>query len=232
MSLSREQEQMREIATNIFNELQAQRGMAGLEGFYDGEVIYPEQERRIYVSRLGIYADFERDIWRARDFSREDIGSGITAIRDHKFLNPDWPKVPFKKEPELRYIAIAGTGKTMQGNLEQPFHPAELDLIHMDAIQRVATLSSIPFNILEIFGTYEEFNRVLGYPDLKGIDTTESNPIQIIYQGGLRVFIHALELNERGEIDRLDTSFWKIRDTLDHRDHFTKLLETLEKAKA
>lgn len=233
MSLDSELAQKREIATGIFNDLQAQRGKASLEGFYDGEVIYPEQRRRICVTNLAANADYEQEMWRQRNFTAEDIASGITAVREYEFLNPDWPRVPFQQEPQLRYIAVAGTGRVLEGGgLNQPFEPTELDPIHLDAIQRVHTLSSAPVIILEIFQTYENFRRVLGDPDLTGIDTVERDtPIQIVYNGGLRQFTHALELNERGELDKLDTSAHALRDSLDRRDHFTKLLETLERAK-
>lgn len=232
MNLSREQEQKREIATNIFNGLQAQRGRASLVGFYNGEVIYPEQRRRIRITKLFTSADYEQEMWRQRNFTAEDIASGITAVREHEFLNPNWPKVTFQKEPQLRYIAVAGTGRVLEGGLNQPFKPSEIDPIHLDAIQRVHTLSSIPVVILEIFQTYADFIRVLDNPDLTGIDTAEwDSPIQMVYSGGLRQFIYALELNERGELDKLDTASHALRDSLDRRDHFTKLLETLEKAK-
>ena len=234
MSLGIELAQKREIAVGIFNDLQAQRGKASLEGFYNGEVIYPEQKRRIRVSDLEVSADFEIDMWKEKDFTAEDIASGITAVREYEFLNPNWPGVPFQQEPLLRYIAVAGTGRVLEGGeLDQPFEPTELDPIHLDAIQRVHTLSSIPVVILEIFQTYENFQRILGGPDPRGIDTLEwGPPIQIVYNGGLRQFVHALGLNERGELDKLDTAQHTLKDSLDRRDHFTKLLETLEKAKA
>lgn len=111
MSLDSELAQKREIATGILNDLQAQRAKASLEGFYDGEAIYPEQRRRIRVTNLAANADYEQEMWRQRNFTAEDIASGITTVREYEFLNPNWPKVPFQPEPELRYIAVAGSGK-------------------------------------------------------------------------------------------------------------------------
>lgn len=234
MSLDIELAQKREIAAGIYNDLQAQRRKTSLEGFYNGEVIYPNQKRRIYVNNLSVNAAYEQEMWRQRGFTTEDIASGITAVREHEFLNPKWPKVPYQPEPQLRYIALAGTGRVLEGRgLEEPFEPAELDPIHLDAIQRVHTLSSAPVIILEIFQTYENFRQVLDDPDLTGIDTVEwGSPIQIVYNGGLRQFIHALELNGRGQLDKLDTAAHALRASLDRRDHFTKLLETLEKARS
>lgn len=207
MNLSREQEQI-EIATNIFNYLQAQIGQASLEDFYNGEVIYPKQNRRILVTKLSVNADYEQEIWRKRNFTAEDIASGITAIGEYELLDLDRPKVPFQPELQLRYIAAAGTGRILEGSpYNRPYEPTELDPIHLDAIQRVHTLSTIPAVILEIFQTYENFKKVLGDPDLSRIDDVEwGRPIQIVYNGGLRQFIHALELNERRELDKIDTS--------------------------
>ena len=215
-------EQKRQVAGEIYGKLQSHRGKVSLSGFNNGEVIYPETARRIKIARLGIPADYEKEMYQQRGFTDEDMASGITAIIESEFLNPDYPRVPFKKEPQLRYLNVSGTGKVVEGDREKPFHPAQLDKTGMDALEKVSQLSMIPRQILKTFGSYEAFKKTLGDRDMKGIDTTEFTPMSILYNGGLNEFVRALELG------KLDTSLHALKDSLDASDHFTKLFETLE----
>lgn len=41
-----------------------------------------------------------------------------------------------------------------------------------------------------------------------------------LYHGGLRTFTRALELNEAGQLDQLDTSYHRLKSSLDKRNHF------------
>lgn len=70
-----------------------------------------------------------------------------------------------------------------------PFQTAQLDPMHADALKRVAYLSMIPRQIIETFGSYDEFLKALGNRDMKGIDITEMIPTQILYSGSLRAFV-------------------------------------------
>ena len=53
-------------------------------------------------------------------------------------------------------------------------------------------------------------------------------PIQIMYNGGLSQFVRALSLKQQGQLGKLDTDLHALKDSLDSRDHFTKLFETLQ----
>ncbi len=228
-------EQNEAVATEIYNKLQGHRGRAHLSGFNNGNVIYPEKARRIEIVRLAISVAFEQEMFRQRGFTDKDISSGITTIIESKFLNPDWPRTPFKQEPRLRYINVSQTGKTVEAETVKvgggAFHPAQLNLTHFDALQRLAYLSMVPRQILEVFESYGEFKKVLKKSDFAGIDTSEMTPTQILYDGGLGEFIRALELKKKGGLSKLDSSLHELKDSLDDRDHFTKLLETLQRAK-
>lgn len=150
----------------------------------------------------------------------------------------------------------------IENSNDKPFHSAQLDSTHIDALQRVAYLSMVPGQILEVFGSYDEFKKaavdslhqaafippvpreiregITPYDGWKkllerfgwaGIDTAEMTPTQILYEGGLGEFVRALELRKKGELGKLDSSSHVLKDTLDDRDHFTKLFENLQKLK-
>ena len=222
-------EQQRTIAVDIYSALQLERGITSLSGFNHGEVIRADIGKRIQNTRLSTNADFEKDLFGNRGFTEDDINSGITAIIEYQFLNPDWPVKPFVQEPILRYLNVAGTGKVVEGGPDQEFEPSVVEPYHIDALRRTARLSIIPRQIIEIFGTYEEFLRQLGDRDMTGIDSVEDVPSGILYNGGLKSFVKALRLKETGELEKLDTSLHALKDSLDKRDHFTKLLETLNR---
>lgn len=222
-------EQQKTIAGDIYSALQAERGITSLSGFNHGEIIFAHIKRRIKIVRLSI-ADFEREMFRERGFNDIDIQSGITAVIEDEFRNPEWPSAPFVPEPQLRYFNVSGTGKVVEKNsLEEEAIPSKLEPYHIDAIQRVTRLSIIPRQILEVFGSYAEFIKQLGQRDMAGIDKGEQTPSQIEYNGGLREFVRALELKEKGELGKLDTSLHALKDSLDGRDHFTKLAEILNR---
>lgn len=223
-------EQRREAALGIFGRLQENRNKASLSGFMDGEVIYTEPlPRRIKVARLGVSADFEREMFISRGFTNEDLQSGVTALIEHEFLNPNWPRVPFIQEPRLRYFNVSGLGRVVQSS-EGQSQASNLEPLHVDALKTVAHLSMVPRQIVEMFGSYEEYLRALGKDyDPRGIDTTEFTRSQILYNGGLREFVRALELKSKGELDKLDTAKHALRGSLDERDHFTKLFDVLDR---
>lgn len=84
-------EQKQAVATEIYIKLRNHRGKAHLSGFNNGEVIYPDNARRIHIVRLHTDSDFEKKMFRERGFTDQDISSGITAIIESEFLNPDFP---------------------------------------------------------------------------------------------------------------------------------------------
>ncbi|KKR78356.1 MAG: hypothetical protein UU23_C0001G0120 [Candidatus Curtissbacteria bacterium GW2011_GWA1_40_9] len=98
----------------------------------------------------------------------------------------------------------------------------------MDALRRANQLSMIPRQIWEIFGSYEVFVEFVKDFDPTGIDRAELKPIQIMYNGGLSQFVRALSLKQQGQLGKLDTDLHALKDSLDSRDHFTKLFETLQ----
>ena len=223
-------EQRREAVIGIYSRLQNNRNKASLSGFMHGEVIYTEPlPRRIKVARLGISADFEREMFTSRGFNVEDMQSGITALIEHEFLNPNWPRVPFIQEPCLRYFNVSGLGRVVQSS-EGQSQTSNLEPMHIDALKTVAHLSMVPRQIVEMFGSYADYLKSLGKDyDPTGIDNVEFTRTQILYSGGLREFVRALELKSKGELDKLDTASHALRDSLDERDHFTKFFEILDR---
>lgn len=159
-----ELEQKRAIASSIYSELRSQIGIVRLDGFYLGEAISLDPPRRIKIARLSTEADWDREMFSQRLFTPADMTSGITAIIEYEFLNPNWPNVPFKQEPRLRYFNISGLGRVVQLVGNDDFALARLDPTLIDTLQRVATVSEIPVQILEIFGSYEVFLEILGNP--------------------------------------------------------------------
>src|SRR5581483_5986903 len=218
-----------QAAEDIYNRLQEQRGRVSLSGFDRGEVIYPEEDLRIKIARLDASYDLEREMFRKRGFTDEDIASGITAVIEYEFRNPQWPKEPFRDEPQIRYLNVSNTGKIVTGDCDRPYHPTALTPPDVDAFKRVAQLSMIPRQILEVFGSYDEFSHALGHRDMAGIEYTDMSPTQILYNGGLRAFVEALQLKSQGQLGRLDTSLHQLRDSLDRRSHFEKLFDILER---
>ena len=228
-------EQLGIIAAEIHAALDAQKGIASLEGFNRGEVVRQDLGRRIKVVKLNPQHELEKDIFRSRGFTDEDFRAGLTAVLEYEFLNPDWHsgdyQKPFIQEPEVLYLNIAGTGKVMEGDYKKDFVPYALQPHHLDAISRIGKLSAIPRRVIEVFGTFEEFVKHCKEMDYSKKYGQESREMQLMFRdglfGGLSQFVAALELKSRGELGKLDTSQHTLRDSLDDRDHFTKMHETL-----
>src|SRR3990167_6954695 len=112
---------------------------------------------------------------------------------------------------------------------------------HIDALKRIALLSTIPRQIKAKFESYQKFEDTLGekersetrrnifigsnqdYLSFRGRDT---------YEGGLLEFVNALELKEKGKLDQIDTTYHTLRSSLAEKDPITEVLETLEKARS
>ena len=223
-------ESRHQIASEIYRKLQDLRGSARLESFNQGEAIYPEIGKRIKIARLNLVLDQEKEWFRERGFTEEDLSSGITAIIEYQFLNPNWPKEPFKQEPRIGYYNISGKGKIVKSSEDKWQEVEELNPEQLDALQRISQLFIIPRQILEVFETYDEFVEAVGNFDGNGIDGIfrgETTPTQSLYKGGLNSFVIALILKQRGELGNLDTGLHALRDSLDNRSHFAKIFETL-----
>jgi hypothetical protein len=185
-------EQRKVYADGIYAKLQAARGTASLKGFENGQVLFPELKRRVTVAELynsSEWSESEKKQFLERGFTDEDINSGLIAVIEREFRNPNWPSESFQPEPIVAYINISGTGKIIGGGPNAidttGFHPMQLAAHHRNAIQTVADLSAIPYQILEQFGSYENFLKSLGNPDMSGIDSPETNATQIVYAAGL-----------------------------------------------
>lgn len=221
--------EQQQIASEIYGKLQNLRGTASLDGFNRGEVIFPKAMKRVKVIRIDTISEIERPLFRERGFTEEDINNGITVIIQSDFLNPNWPNQRFVSEPTTAYLNISGTGKVFGGNPHvEEMRPTQLNQEQREALQKIGQLSIIPRQIAEIFGSYEDFVSAVGEFDRIGIDWTERKPVQIMYNGGLNLFVRALELKQTGELGKLDTALHALKDSLDSRDHFTKLYETLQ----
>ncbi|MDO8503511.1 MAG: hypothetical protein Q7S60_02370 [bacterium] len=224
------QEQL--VAGEIYSVLQRERGITSLHGFYNGEVIRQGLKKRVKIEQTGPIG-LSNPAWRTlrqAGFSDEDLQRGI-IITDFEFRNPNWPEAHFNPEPQLNLIEINSAGKVFEWvDSSQTYQPASIEPHHIDALERVARLSKIPQQILETFGSYDEFLKSLGQRNMAGIDFVEMAPSQILYNGGLRAFVEALQLEKDGKQGKLDSSLWQILHSLDGQDHFDHLIEALRRA--
>ncbi|MDO8508168.1 MAG: hypothetical protein Q7S27_00620 [Nanoarchaeota archaeon] len=223
------------IATRIYNTLQIYKGKACLTGFYNGDIIYQNSpSRRIEIYGFRAADNFFKKSLLKRGFTQNDLRGPVVTLIEKEFNNPQWPDGKFIREPILRYYNIGGKGKVFGSNGsdidDEKFQPANLNERHIGALEAIIKLSQIPYKISENFENYDEFKETLGDRfDPVSIDFVDWCPQQILYNEGLGEFVNAISLKETGKLDQLDTSSWKLKDSLDPRDHFKKLFETLKK---
>lgn len=224
------------FASEIYDNVRGELGKAKLWGFGIGVVIYPEKGTKICIDNLGT-GEILTDLYRKKGFSDEEIKDGIIGIRECKGNNFE-PLVPWADT--VRHFFVSRNGRVLEMLNPNKHSEAKLDDIHIDALKRVAFLSKIPRQIGDTFGSYEEFKNELGEKDMAGIEHADfgKNVLtnlpfgdKIIYEGGLREFVRALELQRKGELDGLDTSLHRIRSSLERKDPITQVVETLGKAR-
>lgn len=227
---SRHELSAQQTAEDIYNRLQEQQGIASLSGPNSGEAIYHADALRIKVVRLDGSLSSEQEAFRKRGFTDEDIASGLTAIIEHQFRNPHWPKEPLQYEPEIRYLNVSDTGRVVTGGYNTLYHPAMLNRFDVDAIKRVADLCRIPGQIITIFGSYDKFWDVLNVRDrrdMAGIDYPKDGPYpRILYRDVTHAHINNLSTFVRAQQELL--AFYQGSQDTGPGSPFDKLLGTLE----
>ncbi len=195
-------EQKGAIASDIYSTLQRQRGFTSLTGPGSGEVIRADMGRRIKVAWHNVdteYRDYNRMLLHKKGFEDPDIDAGVLLMTEAQFKNPNWPETTFiTPEPHVATFNVSGTGKILRRNGET-FEPSTLETHHLDALARLATLSVVPRQIIQTFGSYENFTALLGEVDMAGIEFPEKKPYRALYDGGLSKFVKELEVSEETE---------------------------------
>lgn len=219
-------------AHSLYSELQGFRGKASLDGYFSGEVIFPDDPpRRIEVYRLPVTEEFEKKLMTDRGFTDSDIQSGMITLIEKEFNNPNWPGGKFKPEKQLAYYNVSGSGRVVVDYYpeQDKYEETKLEDRHLEALKTVFRLSQIPGEILSEFGSYDNFVKLVG-KDYKyvGIDTAEFTPTGILYNGSLRSFTEALAKRNSGEAVRLPSHMHSLQSSLDDRGHFEQMIDTLK----
>ena len=210
-----------QVADEIYTFLQQQRGRAMLRGFNVGAVDYPDNTQGPGFIEIDFSepTDFDKDIFTERGFSDEEVSAGFIVIHEK-----DYPG-----EPDARYLNVSRlTGKTVAGNENEPFQPANLNARDIDAVRSIAQLSAIPRRIVEVFGSYRAFIKALGDRDMSGISSGYDRIYNDGLTGGLEVFVDALRKKSKGTLHTLDSSRDTLRRSLMKEDHFAWLQKILE----
>ena len=228
------------LSSEIFHQIKEQEGKARVRGFGVGSVIYPEDGGKINIGTVKTEWKDLADIYVKKGFTEEEVRDGIIVINEYKSENPNLDQFTDGKN-WVKRLYLSRRGKVIEEQDSKKCFESKLTPRHIDALKRIALLSTIPRQIKAKFESYQKFEDTLGekersetrrnifigsnqdYLSFRGRDT---------YEGGLREFVNALELKEKGKLDQIDTTYHTLRSSLAEKDPITEVLETLEKARS
>lgn len=211
-----------QTAEDIYTYLQQQRGRASLQGFNVGDVDYPDNTGGpgfIRIDFIEPTEKYESGIFTSRGFNDDEIAGGFIVIHEMDYLGA----------PDNRYLNVSRlTGKAVAVGEEGPFRP-DLNERDIDAIRTITQLSAIPRRIVEVFGSYRAFMKVLGDRDMSGISSGHDRIYNDGLTGGLEAFVGALRKQSKGTLHTMDSSQNELRRSLMKEDQMVWLRKLVEK---
>lgn len=228
------------LVSKIFHGIKEQEGKARVHGFGVGSVIYPEDGGKINVGTVKTEWKELANIYVKKGFTEEEVRDGIIVINEYKSENPNLDQFTAGKD-WVKRLYISREGKVIEETASEKYSESKLTPRHIDALKRIALLSTIPRQIIARFGSYKNFEDTLGEKERaeirKGVFIGSHQDYFLfrsrdVYDGGLQEFVNALELKDKGELDKIDTTYHALRSSLTEKDPITEVLETLEKAKS
>lgn len=212
-------------------------GFVSLGGFYKGEVYYPSQNMYTTISHIQAHLQTEFEWLAAEGFTEKEARRGVWSIVSRQAEYSHGMASPRKLGNKLHHLHVATIDrlKVIEPDPQSPHtgRPTELGDEGRWAIRAVNELSSIPFDILDTFGSFPRFadltRKPLTPPDLDRIDSCDTKGF-ILYNGGLRMYVDRLRRLKEGKPG--DSSYIMITEMLDPRDHFGQVRRMLDGVKS
>jgi hypothetical protein len=203
----------KEKAKEIFSVLEEHWYKAQLDGFWSGYSYYFEYNRTIYV-KFCPSDSFQTQRFSEVNINPKEVAEGCIMFTVNEF---NAYGTPGKK---LNHFFITPEGKAIEvlhGKLSRADLSDDEKFLLQDSWQRVSTLSRIPQEIINNFDSFLEFQRVIGFKNIKKFVYADQNPVYPHYMifsamYGLQGFVDALQ---KGKIDKINSYHRQLVVTLD-----------------